>query len=549
MEAGIEEYDWWQHRTQSLLQEPPIRETADARNICSGFSGSLVRSTGAIAGWKPVVVLRGAAQIFRQFYEFSSVVRMADLPNHPNSRRERLDPSSQEMRVLGYRLVDEIISHLSDLRRQPVARRGTQADFSSLVDEPLPELPSTHDECLEFFFERILPDLTSINHPRFHAYIPGPSSFAGMLGAMLAAGTNPFVGTWLGGATVSALEITVIRWIAEMLGYDPAAAGVLTSGGSMANLTALAAARTRRTNRDTPVSIYVSSEGHASVTRAVSILGFDDDTVRTVPVNQSFQMDVNWLYSVLRDDINDGRVPLCLIANAGTTNLGTIDPLAELGEICRKHNIWFHVDAAYGGFAALTPNGRQLLAGIQQADSLTLDPHKWLYCPMGIGCVIVRDRNALTSAFRTAGDYLKDLPTDEINFYEYGPELSRPARVLPVWMVIRTCGRAQLAHQISEDMRLARMAAVLLAEDPRLDVIMPTLSVVGFRHRPRRGETEHERAARDTKLMEDSLASGELMLSTTLINGRSMLRFVVLNHHTSEADIHHSVSRIRLYAV
>jgi len=474
---------------------------------------------------------------------------MTDSPIHQTSTRERLDPSTQEMRAIGCRLVEEIVNHLSNLRQQPVARRGTQAEFSSLVDEPLPELPSNHAACLEFFFERILPDLTSINHPRFHAYIPGPSSFAGMLGAMLAAGTNPFVGTWLGGATISALEVTVIRWITEMLGYAPSAAGVLTSGGSMANLTALAAARTRRVNHDAPVSIYVSPEGHASVTRAASILGFKNDTIRTVPDEQSLQMDVNLLRTMLRDDVNAGRDPLCVVANAGTTNLGTIDPLPELGDICRKHNIWFHVDAAYGGFAALTTEGRQLLNGMQAADSLTLDPHKWLYCPMGIGCVLVRDRNALTSAFHTTGDYLKDLPTDEINFHEYGPELSRPARVLPVWMVIRGSGRAQLAHQISEDMRLARLAARLLDEDERLEVIFPTLSVVGFRHRLRKGESEHDRAARDTKLMEDSLASGELMLSTTLINGRSMLRFVVLNHHTSEDDIRHSVSYIRLYAV
>ena len=479
----------------------------------------------------------------------SSIVFLHDDVTEPltdsSTDRPSLDPPRSEMRALGYQLIDQLVGHYSTLREQPVARRGTYEDFSALVDEPLPESPGDLTGCLEFFFERILPDLTTVNHPRFHAYIPAPSSFAGALGAMLAAGTNPFVGTWLGGSTVSALEITVIRWLAEMLDYDISAAGLLTSGGSMANLTALAAARTRHPSPPGSVSIYVSAEGHASVTRAISVLGFSDGTVRTVPTDASFRMNSAALRSMVREDVLHDRTPLCVVANAGTTNLGVIDPLPELARICRQHNIWFHIDAAYGGFAVLTPSGSKLLTGMQQADSLTLDPHKWLYCPMGTGCVLVRDREALKSAFRSTGDYLKDLSTDEINFHEYGPELSRPARVLSVWMVIRSAGRAQLGRQISEDIRLAGIAADLLAEDERLEVIPPTLSVVGFRHRLRPGEPEEERAGRDTMLMEETLASGELMLSTTLVNGQSTLRLVVMNHQTTEADIRRSVRQIR----
>ena len=471
---------------------------------------------------------------------------MTDSLSNP---RKSLDPSPEAMRALGYELVDQVVNNLMTQRDQPVARRGTHDDFSSIVDEPLPESGRGSADSMEFFFRRIVPDMTSVNHPRFHAYIPGPSSYAGALGGMLAAGTNPFVGTWLGGATVSALELTVIRWIAEMLDYDPAAAGVFTSGGSMANLTALAAARARHSHPVDFLTIYVSAEGHASVTRAAAVLGFSDNAIRTVAVDESHRMDVDVLAALIRDDIKDGRTPLCVVANAGTTNLGVIDPLPKLVTLCRQHEIWLHIDAAYGGFAALTSSGKSLLAGMQDADSLTLDPHKWLYCPIGIGCVLVRDHRALKTAFSTSGDYLKDVPTEEVNFFEYGPELSRPARVLPVWMVIRSAGREQLAHQISEDIRLARLAADLLAEDERLEVIPPILSVVGFRHRRRPDESEEDRAARDTQLMEQTLASGELMLSTTFINGQNTLRFVVMNHRTTEVDICHSVSRIRLYAV
>jgi aromatic-L-amino-acid decarboxylase len=460
-----------------------------------------------------------------------------------------LDPGGDAMRRIGYDFVDRMVDELTSLRDERVVTVASREKLCQDVDACLPEDSTDLAECMDDFFRRVAPGMTRVNHPRFHAYIPGPSSFAGSVGMMIAAATNPFVGTWLGGATLSALEVTVIRWIAEMLGYDPSTAGLFTSGGSMANLTALAAARTRWVDRSRKPSIYVSSEGHASMVRAAAVLGFEEDAIRTVSVDSGFRMDVDSLGEAIRRDQEAGRFPLCVAANAGTTNLGVVDPLPEIAGTCQENHVWFHVDAAYGGFAALTDFGRQRLQGMEKADSLTLDPHKWLYCPMGIGCVLVRDEPALRRAFVTSGDYLRDLPKDDVNFFEYGPELSRPARVLPVWMVIRSAGRAKLARQIDEDMRLARMAAEMLAEDERLEVISPELSVVAFRHLPRPGEAESDRAARDVQLMNSILASGDLMLSTTIVGGRTTLRMVVMNHRTTEADIRYSVSRIRLHAV
>lgn len=463
--------------------------------------------------------------------------------------REPFDPDVEEMRKVGYELIDRVVDHLSTLSEKPVARRIDRNDISQLVDEPLPEGPSSFADCLERFFERVLPDLTLVNHPRFHAYIPAPSSFAGALGEMLAAGTNPFAGTWLGGSTVSGLELTVLRWIAEMLGYDPQAGGILTSGGSMANLVGLAAARTK--SGVEPLKrgmIYVSAEGHASLNKAAAILGFPADAIRTVPVDADFRMELAALSDMMTADRSAGRVPMVVCANAGTTNTGAIDPLMQIADLCADAGIWFHVDAAYGGFAALDPDARELLRGMERGDSLTLDPHKWLYCPMGTGCCLVRDASILEQAFSTHGSYLKDLPTDEVNFLDRGPELSRPGRVLSVWMVIRSAGRAMLAAQVREDIRLARVAADLLRDDDRLEVLVPTLSIVAFRHRLRDGESESERAARDDALMEATLASGELMLSTTLLGGRNTLRMVVMNHRTTEADIERSVGKIREFA-
>ena len=197
----------------------------------------------------------------------------------------------------------------------------------------------------------------------------------------------------------------------------------------------------------------------------------------------------------------------------------------------------------------LVDSGRRLLKGLDQADSITLDPHKWLYCPVGVGGLLVRDQTALRDAFAMSGDYLRDLPPDDVNFFELGPELSRPGRVFSVWMVIRALGRDQLAHQIGEDIRLAQYAAALLSEDERLDVIPPELSVVGFRHRLREGETESLRANRDLQLIDGLMKNGDVMLSSTLVNGQNTVRLVVMNHRTTEADIRYSVSRIRLFAV
>ncbi|MEE3373337.1 MAG: aminotransferase class V-fold PLP-dependent enzyme [Planctomycetota bacterium] len=463
--------------------------------------------------------------------------------------RPPLDPDAETMRSVGYALVDRLVDHHITLSDQPVARRGTRHDFASLVDEDLPDDSQHLAECLEFFFQRVVPDLTLVNHPRFHGYIPCPSSFAGALGAMLAAGTNPFSGSWLGGSTVCALELTVLRWIKQLLNYPLESGGIFTSGGSLANLVGLAAARTRGGDKAlTRGVIYVSPEGHASLRKSASVLGFPRHAIRSVPTNREFQMDVNALQQCIARDRRDGHLPLAVAATAGTTNSGAIDPLTTIADICVREDVWFHIDAAYGGFAALSPRGKRLLQGLERADSLTLDPHKWLYCPMGIGCALVRDANLLESTFSADGEYLADLPRDEINFLDRGPELSRPARVIAVWMVLRSAGRAALAQQIDHDMQLAQLAADLLRANPQLEVNDPVLSIVTFGHRQKPHETEADRAERDTKLMEATLASGELMLSTTTLANRTVLRMVIMNHRTTAEEVQRSVSQIHRLA-
>lgn len=463
-------------------------------------------------------------------------------------KRNSLDPPIEEMRQQGYQLIDRIVEHMATLSDQRVAKRGTGAEFAAQVDEDLPEESRSIEECVDFYFGQVVPGMTRVNHPRFHAFIPCPSSYAGMVGSMLAAGTNPFVGSWLGGATVASLELTVLRWIKELLQLDPHHEGILTSGGSTANLVGLAAARTQYGLEVLQNgTIYLSVEGHASVEKAAMVLGFSKRNIRTVAIDAEYRMDVADLARQVAADRQAGQLPFFVAANAGTTNTGSIDPIDEIATFCQESKLWFHVDAAYGGFAAMVPEVREQMQGLEQADSITLDPHKWLYCPMGVGCVFVKGRERLEATFATHGSYLKDLTYDEVNFLDRGPELSRPARVLPVWLVLRSAGREELVQQMRSDIELAEFAAELLSADERFDVEPVRLSIVAFRHRTS-SESElatAEAAKRDEALIEAILADGELMLSSTTLKGRSTLRFVVMNHRTTPADVKRSVKRVR----
>jgi glutamate/tyrosine decarboxylase-like PLP-dependent enzyme len=450
------------------------------------------------------------------------------------------------MRRLGHRAVDLLVEHLVSLSEQRVAGRGGAADFAALIDEPLPRAGLGAASSLDRFFERVVPGMTKLHHPRFHAFIPSASSFYAALGKLLDAGANPFVGSWLGGATVASLELTVLRWIAEAIGYAPGAAGLFTSGGSIANLCALAAARARAAAQPVELhTLYVSEQGHGSVEKGALTLGYRESALRRVAVDDRFRLRVGALEAMIDADRRAGLHPVAVCANAGTTNTGSIDPLPAIADLCAVQGIWLHVDAAYGGFAAICEEGRRKLAGMERADSLTLDPHKWLYAPMGTGCVLVRDRATLEAAFRVSGEYLKDVPRDEVNFFDRGPEMSRPGRVLAVWMLLRAAGLDAIAEQVEWDLRLARLAEQLLAGAPELEIVTPAeLSVVTFRSRARPGEAEAARAARDTGIMERTLHSGELMISSTDLAGRTALRLVVLNHRTTEDEIRRSVAAI-----
>ncbi len=458
--------------------------------------------------------------------------------------REPLDPSPERMRELGYAVVDWLVAQAAALDAAPVANLAALDVLAADVEEQLPAHPSSLTNTLEFLEQRILPRMTRTNHPRFHAYVPGPGSYYGSLGAFIAAALNPFAGSSLGGASFAALELLTLRWVAETVGYPVTAEGIFTSGGSMANLGALAAARATLDDPSTAV-VYVSDQGHTSMDKAATVLGFRSDQIVRLATNASFQVEPATVIDRCRMDRARGRRPLFLSANAGTTNTGTVDPLDALADVCETEGVWFHVDAAYGGFAALTERGRASLRGMERADSVTLDPHKWLYTPFGCGCVLVNRPGSLDRAFAAHGDYLKDVAQTEVNFFDRGPELTRPARALPVWMLMRSVGVDALRRQIDADLDLAELAERLLREEPDFEVVHRGLSIVTFRLVARRDESEEGRAAREERLVQTLLEGGDVLVSGTSLGGRSALRFVVLNHRTGEAEIRRSVAALR----
>jgi glutamate/tyrosine decarboxylase-like PLP-dependent enzyme len=355
----------------------------------------------------------------------------------------------------------------------------------------------------------------------------------------MAAGLSVFQGTWLESAGPSALELEVLGWFKEWIGYPPESAGLLLSGGSAANLTALVTARASRLGEEWEDGvIYASAEAHSSVFRAARILGFRPDRIRTVDSDDGFRMRPGALAAAVAEDRARGLRPAIVVANGGATSTGAVDPLPELADVCWEHDLWLHVDAAYGGFAVLTDRGRRLLEGIGRADSVTLDPHKWLYQPFEAGCLLVRDGRQLVDAFHILPDYLQDtelapaaVPDDaEVNFADRGPQLTRSWRALKVWLSVRYWGVDRIRAVIDHTMDLAQRAEARIRESDTLELLTPAaLGVVCFKGP--NGETD------DTRRVQQLSDSGVGMISSTRVRGQYALRLCILSHRSRWEDV------------
>ncbi len=452
-----------------------------------------------------------------------------------------LELDAETMRELGYRVVDLLVERLQTLDEARVWRGASRAEMESRLRESPPAAGSSFDEILRRLEADVLPFSGHHDHPRFLAYIPSCPTWPGILGDLLASGTNVFAGTWLQSAGASTLELVVLDWFRQWIGYGGQASGILVGGGSLANLTALACAReTKAGGRGEAAVVYVTTQGHSSVIRALRVLGFRSEQVRALPVDERFRMRPDALAAAIEKDVRVGRQPFLCIANAGTTSTGAIDPLAEIASVCAEHDVWCHVDAAYGGFAVLTERGRRWLAGIEQADSVTLDPHKWLYQPYECGCLLVREGPLLGGAFHMLPEYLQDTAVGgvEVNFADRGIQLTRSTRALKVWMSLQYFGVDAFRAAIDRSLDLALLAEERVRASRELELLSPaTLGIVCFRRRPRNvaeeGTLERVNADLDRRLAE----SGIGLVSSTRVDGRYALRICLLNHRTQPEDV------------
>ena len=437
-----------------------------------------------------------------------------------------LDLTPEKMRELGYAAVDAVVEHLTTLSSGPTFS-PPPPDLVERIVEPVPEDGADPVELLGWLRSEVLAAGVRNHHPGMFAFIPVAPTFPGVVADMLAAGMNVFAGSFQSAPGASVVELEVLGWFRELLGLAPAADGVIASGGSTANLVGLAVARDRRPDGGPARVAYTTAEAHSSVGRALRLLGME--RVHEVAVDERFRMRPDALAEAMAADAAAGLVPWCVVAATGTTNTGAVDDLPELRRVADYHGAWLHVDGAYGGFLALTERGRAAMPGLDLADTLVLDAHKSLYCPLLAGIVFARDGADLERTFTVRPAYLKDMDRyGGVNFADRGVELSRPFRALKVWLTVKTFGMREIRAALDRSLDLGVLAARLVEESPRLELVTgPSLGVVNFRSTV--GVTVEQ-------MMAEVISAGAYISATT-VHGERTARICALGHRSDEAAL------------
>lgn len=448
-----------------------------------------------------------------------------------------LEPDPAGMRQWIDAVGDHVVRHIASLPDQHAGY--TDSPFVDLpAVGPPPESPGDMHAILERLFNVDIPKSFNTAGPGYLAYIPGGGLFHAAIAEFIAAAVNRYVGVFAAAPRLVAIEAEVVRWFAEFIGYPAAARGILTTGGSMSNFSAIVAARVERLgDRFFDGVMYVTEHAHHSIRKSAMLAGFRPDQVRIVPTDSDFRMRVDLLESMIDDDRSAQRRPFLLTANAGTTNTGAVDDLSAVADLAARRSLWMHVDAAYGGFFCLTRSGKETLRGIERADSVTLDPHKGLFLPYGTGALLVRDGAVLRRAHSMHADYLP--PTDNesshpsaVDFCEYSPELSRSFRGLSVWLPIVAHGLGPFRDNLEEKLLLARRAYEFLGELPDIEIVAaPQLSITAFRIK-REGWSFDATNDLNRRFLDRILAGGRIWITHTLIDKKFVLRICVLSFRT-----------------
>jgi aromatic-L-amino-acid/L-tryptophan decarboxylase len=451
-----------------------------------------------------------------------------------------VDPLSlppDELRRLGHYVWDRLVDRWEALDRLPPVA-PYDPEWSAASVGSCPDGPSDPKQAIDELFDDILPRGQFGDHPRFFARIGSPSNPVSVLGDLIGSGHNVFAGSWTGGAGASAVELAVLDWMRTWMGMPPATEGVLVSGGSVGTVTALAAAAHAKADDRDQATGYVQEHTHAAISKAWRILGFNPANLRVLRADAAHRLAPGEVYDAVRLDREAGLQPFCVVGTAGNTSTGGVDPLNDLADLAEREDLWFHVDGAYGAPARLTPRGRDLLAGVERADSLVLDPHKWLFQPYEVGAVLVRHPTLLGHAFALNGAYLRDTRGGVVEFRERGPQLTRSSRALKLWLSLRTFGLTAFRDAIARGIEHAEHAERTLRARPGWEIVSPaTLAIVCFR---RAGASDDETDA----LVRATVADGYTAPSTTVLAGRVVARLCTINPRTTELDVERTIQAL-----
>lgn len=459
-------------------------------------------------------------------------------------------PGPDELRAAADAVTELSLDEFLKLPQAPLGASASRLTMDHLLREPPPEHGTAFLDVLHELRAKVLPYYLRAHHPRFLAFVPTAPTYVSILGDGLCAALNVFAGVWKEAAGPAAVELLVLDWFKALMGFPASAQGVLTSGGSEANLLALTVARERLDFAERADAVlYASDQRHWSIDRAAKVIGLRPEQVRTLAVGPDYRLRIETLAAAVANDRSAGRRPWAVVASAGATNTGAVDPLGALAGLCVSEGLWLHADAAYGWPAVLTAEGRAELSGLERADSVTLDPHKWLAQTFEAGCLLVRDGALLERTFALRPDYMQDVePTDgEVNFADRGISLTRRFRALKIWLSLKVLGVAWFRELVTHCRNLATLAQALLARDDAFEILSPRrLSVVCFRCVPPGGS--RDAAALDElnrAVCDDLMRTGRAFLSTTRLNGRVALRLCFVNWRTTAADVDEVITTLR----
>ncbi|HEV8139380.1 MAG TPA: aspartate aminotransferase family protein [Pyrinomonadaceae bacterium] len=459
-------------------------------------------------------------------------------------------------RSLGHKLVDQVAGFLESLALGPV----THDESPSAVREalnltgPLPESGMDAGLLLERTADQLFAHSLFNGHPRFFGYITAPPAPIGILGDFLAAAVNPNVGAWQLSPAATEIESQTVRWIASLIGYPESCGGVLVSGGNMANFVCFLAARAAKAGWDVrehgvspdsgqKLRVYCSSETHTWIQKAADLAGLGTASIRWIATDEKLRMDVTALRQQIEADTAAGDVPCLVAGTAGSVSTGAIDPLPEISALCKEYGVWFHVDGAYGGFAAAVPQAPDDLRVLSRADSVAVDPHKWLYAPLEAGCALVRDPELLRAAFAYHPPYYH-FNEEATNYFDYGPQNSRGFRALKVWLALRQVGAEGYRKMIADDICLSQAMAEAVSRQAELELITQDLSITTFRYVPLDLRTNLQEAkvegyldTLNREILDRLQAGGETFVSNAVVRGHYLLRACIVNFHTAQADV------------